>query len=291
HYDDLQQVLARRMALATGDERIELGRRRAKILEEKLGNPEAAASCLRELGQDAVRDDEMLAALIRNLRRAGLANEAARVLSQKIELVRAAVRSESSEIAAAARARVAELSLELSLLKLDDLNDAKGARAEVDAALAAAPQNPAALAALAQLYLKENDFAGYAETRIREAKALTGKPEAVEALLDAGRVFREQIGAPEQARTCFEAALEEDPRNADALRSLAALLASQGAWDDAREVLRRQLEIAELPETRAAVLTDLARAAWEGSGDAAQAQRLLDEALGLVPDYVPAVVA
>jgi tetratricopeptide (TPR) repeat protein len=296
HFDDLQEVLRRRAALASGDERIEITRRRAKILEDKLGNPEAAASCLRELGADAIRDDEMLAALIRNLRRAGLANEAARVLSQKIEMVKASGRTgdkasdKPAEASADTRARVAALSLELSLLKLDDLNDPKGARAEVEAALAAVPESATALAALARLYLKENDFAGYAEARIREAKALTGKPEAVAALLDAGRVFREQIGAPEQARTCFEAALEEDPRNEAALRSLAALLASQGAWDDAKIVLQRQLEIAETPETRAAVLTDLGRAAWEGSADSAEAQRYLDEALALVPDHVPAVI-
>jgi len=87
-------------------------------------------------------------------------------------------------------------------------------------------------------YLKENDFSGYAEARIREAKALAGKPEAVAALLDAGRVFREQIGAPDKAQICFEEALREDPRNADALRSLSALLASQGAWEEAKTVLQ-----------------------------------------------------
>ena len=285
HFEDLQVILGQRAAAATGVERREIVRRRAKILEEKLGNPEAAASALRELGADAIADDEMMAALIRNLRRAGLAHEAARVLTQKIEMERAAGNDERI------RTRVADLSLELSLLKLDDLNDAKGARAEVEAALAASPNSPAALAAMARLYLKENDFPGYAEARIREAKALAGKPEAVAALLDAGRVFREQIGAPDKAQICFEEALREDPRNADALRSLSALLASQGAWEEAKTVLQRQLEISETPETRAAVLTDLGRAAWEGSADAAEAQRYLDEALSLVPDHIPAVIA
>jgi tetratricopeptide (TPR) repeat protein len=285
HFEDLQVILGQRAASATGVERREIVRRRAKILEEKLGNPEAAASALRELGAEAIADDEMMAALIRNLRRAGLAHEAARVLTQKIEMERAAGSDERT------RSRVSDLSLELSLLKLDDLNDAKGARAEVEAALAAAPSSPAALAAMARLYLKENDFPGYAEARIREAKALAGKPEAVAALLDAGRVFREQIGAPDKAQICFEEALREDPRNADALRSLSALLASQGAWEEAKTVLMRQLEISETPETRAAVLTDLGRAAWEGSADAAEAQRYLDEALSLVPDHIPAVIA
>ena len=97
-------------------------------------------------------------------------------------------------------ARITELNLELSLLKLDDLNDPTAARKEVEAALQASPDNPAALGALARLHLKANDFAAYSSARVREAKALTGRPEAVEALLDAGRVYREQLNDPAKAR-------------------------------------------------------------------------------------------
>jgi tetratricopeptide (TPR) repeat protein len=289
-FDDLEGTLGRRAALASGPERIELVRRRAKILEDRLGNPEAAAAALRELGVDAVRDDELMAALLRNLRRAGLAHEAARVLSQRIEIERA--RGAASPNSDAAQ-RIAELNLELSLLKLDDLNDPAAARQEVEAALAASPENPAALAALARLHLKENDFAGYAKTRVREARALakTDAAGAVEALLDAGRVYREQLGAADEARTCFEEALAADPHNGEALRALAALLSAQGSWDEARQVLERQLDVTDDPTARAAALTDLGRAAWEGFSDAAEAQRRLDEALALIPDHLPAVLA
>src|SRR5204862_138604 len=88
-FEDLQEILAKRAAHAQGKERIDLVRRRAKLLEDKLNNPEAAASALRDLGTDAIADDEMLAALLRNLRRAGLAHEAARALSQRIDIERA----------------------------------------------------------------------------------------------------------------------------------------------------------------------------------------------------------
>jgi tetratricopeptide (TPR) repeat protein len=286
-FDDLQETLGRRAALSRGAERVELVRRRARILEEKLANPEAAAAAVRELGEDAVRDDELMAVMLRNLRRAGLAHEAARVLSQRIEIERAGGSSP------AVLQRIAGLSLELSLLKLDDLNDAEAARKEVESALKVSPENPAALAALARLYLKENDFQGYAETRVRQARALRGQDgaAAVEALLDAGRVYREQLSLPEHARTCFEEALAEDPANAEALRALAALLAGLGNWEEARGVLERQLDSATEPEARATVLTDLARAAWEGFGDAASAQQRLDEALALAPDHLPAVLA
>jgi tetratricopeptide (TPR) repeat protein len=283
-FEDLQEILEKRAAHATGKERMDLVRRRAKLLEDRLNNPEAAASALRDLGTDAIADDELLAALLRNLRRAGLAHEAARALTQRIEMERAKGGADSGR-------RVAELNLELSLLKLDDLHDPAAARKEVEAALEAAPENPAALAALAQLHLKQNDFAAYAATRTREARALRGRPEGIEALLDAGRVFREQVKAPDKARACFEEALEEDPRNGEALRALASLLSAEANWDQARRVLERQLEMTEDPTERAAVLTDLARTAWEGFTDGAEAQRHLDEALTLVPNHLPAILA
>jgi tetratricopeptide (TPR) repeat protein len=282
--DEQQEILRRRAALATGDERVDLVRRRARILEERLNNPEAAASALRDLGPEAIADDELMAALLRNLRRAGLAHEAARVLSLRIELEKGRGKKKAD------LRRITELTLELSLLKLDDLNDPVGARKEVEAALQVSPENPAALAALARLHLKENDFAGYSETRVREARALRGQPAAIEALLDAGRVYREQVGAPDKARACYEEALGDAPTHPEALRALAALLAAESQWDEARRVLERLLGTEEEPTARAATLSELARIAWDGMSDAALAQSRLDEALTLVPDHLPAIL-
>ena len=260
-------------------------RRRAKLLEDKLNNPEAAASALRELGTDAIADDEMLAALLRNLRRAGLAHEASRALSQRIEIERTRGGADSGK-------RVAELNLELSLLKLDDLHDPAAARKEVESALEAAPENPAALAALAQLHLKQNDFAAYAATRVREARALRGRPDAIDALLDAGRVYREQVQSPDEgagllrggagggarttARRCARWRRCSPPRRTGTRRA--------ACWNASWRRPRTRRE-------RAAVYTDLARTAWEGFSDGAEAHRYLDEALALVPNHLPAILA
>jgi golgin subfamily B member 1 len=282
-FDDLQEILQRRAALAKDGDKIEIVRRRVKILQDRLNNPEAAAGALRDLGPEAIADDDLLSVLLRNLRRAGLAHEASRVLTQRIDL-------ERGRKGGANKARITELNLELSLLKLDDLNDPTAALKEVEAALQASPDNPAALGALARLHLKANDFAAYSTARVREAKALAGRPEAVEALLDAGRVYREQLNDPSKARDTFEAALREAPDNAEALHALAAVLSAEANWDEARRVLTRQLEVTSDSQARAAVLSDLARVAWEGFNDAAEAQRLLDEALALVPDHLPAIL-
>ena len=64
-FDDLQEILQRRAALATGQPRsIEIVRRRVKILQDRLNNPEAAAGALRELGPEAIADDDLLAVLL-----------------------------------------------------------------------------------------------------------------------------------------------------------------------------------------------------------------------------------
>src|SRR3569833_2989377 len=149
---------------------------------------------------------------------------------------------------------------------------------------------PSALAALARLELKENRFAAYADARRREARALTDDAIAVEALLDAGRVYRDQADAPDEARACFEEALARDPRSVDALKALGALHAAAGNWTEAREQLRRQLDLADSPEARAGILIELARSVWESSGDMAEAQTYVDQALELAPDHLPAVL-
>ena len=108
------------------------------------------------------------------------------------------------------------------------------ARKEVEAALEAAPENPAALAALAQLHLKENDFAAYAAARVREARALRGTPGRGRSAARRGARLSRAGAAPDKARACFEEALREEPSNAEALRALAALLAAEANWDEAR---------------------------------------------------------
>src|SRR6185436_13887446 len=171
------------------------------------------------------------------------------------------------------------------------LDDDRAARRSIESALHLAPEDTVALAALAKLHLEHNDFASFAEARLRQARAVPGTPEAAAALLEAGSVYRDQLGNPAEARVCFERAVREHPSNPEALHALAVLLASDGQVAEARALFERQLEVIEEPAAKAAVLTHLARAIWESNAaDFAEAITRLDEALELAPDYLPAVM-
>ena len=90
HFEALADVLERRIHAAKGADKTDLIWRRARVLEEKLGNPDGAAACLRGLGPEALSDPETAAALLRNLRSAGLSHEAMRILEQQIVALRTA---------------------------------------------------------------------------------------------------------------------------------------------------------------------------------------------------------
>ena len=280
-FEALADVLRRRAEITEGAEKTELVWRRARILEEKLGNPEAAAACLRSLGSDALSDERTAAALLRNLRSAGLAHEALRILQQRIGVLTKAGGDPKL---------IAALNLEMAELKSDDLSDPKGAQKAIEAAFALQPEDPAVLAALARFHLKHNDFQAYADVLLRRADALAGQPEQAAALLEAGAVFRDQLGQAAEARACFEKAVDLHPSNPEVLAALAAMLAGEGRIEEATALYERQLSLCDSPSAKAAVLTNLARALCEKPDGLTEAERRLDEALDLDPNYLPAVV-
>jgi tetratricopeptide (TPR) repeat protein len=202
HFEALADVLERRIKIAEAADRTDLIWRRARVLEEKLGNPDAAAACLRGLGPDALSDPDTAAALLRNLRNAGLSHEAMRILEQRIVALR--TNDENPEL-------IAALYLEKAQLRADDLDDMEGALDAIESALAIAPTSSTALSALARFHLKRNDFKAYAAAVLRQADAMTGQPDQVSVLLEAAAVFRDQLADSLQARVCFERAVKEHP--------------------------------------------------------------------------------
>ncbi|MCG5055911.1 MAG: tetratricopeptide repeat protein [Myxococcales bacterium] len=281
-WESLAEILETRIALATTEERLILIKRRARVLEERLGNPDAAAANLRNLGPEMLDDDEIAGALLRNLRRAGLGHEAVRLVSQRIE--RLAETNEPAE-------RLVGLHLELARMRLDDMGDAEGARESLEAARQLLPRHPEVLATLARLHLKHHDFEAFARARADEAESLGDTLEAALAFVEVGRVRRDQLEDSLGAKQAFERALKVDPCNAEAARALASVQMSAGDSEGAEATLRAYLERVGDDGARAEVLTDLARVAWDTRRDATETVGLLEQALDGAPDHHPALVA
>jgi tetratricopeptide (TPR) repeat protein len=281
HFEALADVLERRIRVADDSARAELIWRRARVLEEKLGNPDAAAACLRGLGPEALSDPDTSAALLRNLRSAGLSHEALRILEQRVIALRTAD-GDAKLIAA--------LYLEKAQLKADDLDDPEGALQAIESALNIAPADPSVLSAMARFHLKRNDFKSYAAALLRQADALEGQNEQAHILLEAAAVYRDQLSDGLQSRVCLERAVELHPANPEALGALASLEAAEGRIDEATQLYERQLEATEAPAAKAVVLTNLARVLCENPELLGEAEARLDQALDLDAGHLPAVI-
>lgn len=281
-YEKLSSVLEQRIANSSGPEKLALVKRRSRVLEDRLGNPDAAAANLRGLGTEMLDDDEIAGALLRNLRRAGLGHEAMRLLTQRIERL-----TENK----ADSARVVALHLELARLRLDDLNDANGAKQSLEGALQLAPRHTETLGLLAKVHLKNGDFAAFAATRANEGDSLGAVPEAAVAFVEAGRVFHDQLEDKATAQKMFDRAVALAPDNGAAVRALASLLGEMGRPDDAQRTLRAFLALEGSAQDRAPALTDLARLVWSTDGGVVEAVALLETAIDLAPEYQAALMA
>jgi tetratricopeptide (TPR) repeat protein len=281
HFEALADVLERRIRIAQGMDKTDLIWRRARVLEEKLGNPDGAAACLRGLGPDALSDPDTAAALLRNLRSAGLSHEAMRILEQRIVTLRTADGDPKL---------IAALYLEKAQLKADDLNDPEGALHALESAQSVAPGEPSVLSALARFHLKRNDFKSFAAALLHQADAQEGQPEQVGILLEAASVFRDQLSDTLQARVCFERAVANHPHSPEALGALASLEAAEGRVEEAIELYERQLTASEAPTAKAVVLTNLARVLCDNPEHLNEAEARLDQALDLDPSHLPAVI-
>ncbi|HKE17623.1 MAG TPA: tetratricopeptide repeat protein [Kofleriaceae bacterium] len=282
-WKQLDEVLSRRAALSKDtDERVLLLRRRARVLIGWLRAPEEAAAALRQARTLRPEDGELTDELVNALVVADRAREAASLLEGRIASLRGSSTSAGD---------VAALLIRLAALRSDELRDADGARQALAEATRLVPDHPTALKSMARLATAQKDPRTYADARLREAEILADVDAKVEALMDAGTTLRDQVGDIEGARRAFEKVLELRPYQAEATWALAGLVEQAGDLDGAIKVLEARLENApSAPLERAQVLTQLAALSRQAGVDAA-AEKRLDEALAVLPDHLPAILA
>ncbi|MBL0213962.1 MAG: tetratricopeptide repeat protein [Myxococcales bacterium] len=286
-WTELSDVLRRRAALERDPAaRAALLSRRAQVLTEWLDAPEEAAAALRHARtiapEDAGLADQLVAALVKADRH----REAAAILEDRIDTL-----SAPSAGANVPRGELAALHIRLAQLRLERLDDKAGAKEALDAALALVPEHPTALAVLANVASPDDDPRAFADAKLREAERATDDDLKIAALMAAGDVLQSRVGDTAAARTTYERVLALRPYHSDATWALAGLVEKGGDPETAARVLEKRLEDESLtPPEKARIMTQLAGLS-RAAGVEPAAERHLLEALGCMPDHLPAVVA
>jgi tetratricopeptide (TPR) repeat protein len=286
-WTDLADVLRRRAALERDPAaRASLLMRRAQILLDWLGAPEDAAAALRHARTIAPDDTELADLLVSALIKADRDREAAAILEDRIDALDAL-----DTDGRASRGEVAALLIRLAQLQLERLDDRDGARQAIDRALELVPEHPTALAVLAELASPDDDPRAFADAKLREADSSHDEDVQITALMAAGDVLHTRVGDLTTARAAYERVLALRPYHANATWALAGLVEKGGDPETAARVLENRLDDGSLtPPEKARIMTQLA-ALSRAAGVEPAAERRLLEALGCVPDHLPAIVA
>ena len=286
-WTELADVLRRRAALEREPAaRAALLSRRAQVLLDWLGAPEEAAAALRHARTIAPDDPALADQLVAALVKAGRDREAAAILEGRIDAL-----SSADPASSLPRGELATLHIRLAQLRLERLNDKIGAKSAIEAALVLVPEHPTALAVLANVASPDDDPRAFADAKLREAERATDDDLKLAALMAAGDVLQSRVGDIAAARTTYERVLALRPYHSDATWALAGLVEKGGDPETAARVLEKRLEDESLtPPEKARIMTQLA-ALSRMAGVEPAAERHLLEALGCVPDHLPAVVA
>jgi tetratricopeptide (TPR) repeat protein len=320
---ELADVLRRRAGLSRDPvERSQLLARRASVLMEHLDAPEEAAATLKHARTVAPEDPTLADQMVAALTKAGQRGEAAAILENRIASLAAELAQaekdappepqKSSKPARPQAARpgqkasapqlppsapkgpsrgdLAVLYIRLAQLRSAE-EDKPGAREAIEHALALVPEHPTALAVLAELSNADEDPRAFADAKLREAESVKDEDVKIAALMAAGDVLHTRVGDIAAAHAAYSRVLQLRPYHADATWALAGLSEQGGDAEAAQQILERKLQDESLtPPEKARILTQLAALSRAAGVDPA-AERCLLEALGTVPDHIPAIVA
>ena len=127
-------------------------------------------------------------------------------------------------------------------------------------------------------------------SRIRRRAELTEDPEAKTALyLEAGNLFLEKFNNQAEAIKSFEAVLDVDESNAEAIGKLEELYARRRDWEKMIGIQQRALALIDDPEERKARLLEVARTAGTKIKKPSVAVQLWSQVIEVDPDNVEAL--
>lgn len=230
-------------AAPTLEARKEILREIARAWDENLGQPDEAENALQRALQ-LEPDRQTLDVLVALQRRQG--NHAA-VASSLLRIRDIAQTPEE-------RSRV---QVEVAQVYERDLKDDEAAVEGFRQALEFDPANVAALEALEKLYSRLDRPAELLSVYERELELTSDYRERVKLLFKSASIWEERYQNLVNADACIDAALQVDPQNLQAIKTLERLRKAQGRWDELIGVVDRHINLLSSPEEKAVLCVEM----------------------------------
>ncbi|MEM9460956.1 MAG: tetratricopeptide repeat protein, partial [Myxococcota bacterium] len=278
-HEKLVATLDRRLARTDDDDtKVSLLVDKARVLQEGLGDEQAAIEALESLHQQVPDNDSVVMALSRLYRRAGRYEDGIALLHGRWQ----ALPPEED--------RALAMALTLAEVMADEGGDARGAQQVVLTTLTHHPSET-------QLSDLRVDLARTLRDPGPLAEALQARGEA-EDLLEAARVVHRQLDDGARALRLYSRVLADAKRRSDdpdharrlaaALEGLVNLRVEDGDIDGAMEFMDKQLTEVKGPAIRALLLAEMGRITYQSTKDMAAARERFDAALREDPEHAAA---
>jgi tetratricopeptide (TPR) repeat protein len=270
----------------------DLNMRLGRVAEEKLGDDARAAKAYVAAAEQSGDSDEILKALDRLFGRLGDARALGDILERRIGL------SAEADLQADLYHRLASLQIEefgeaekgLGTLRLavERVPAHAASRESMERLLEKDPLFDEAFEALEGVYRSLDRTDDLARLYERKVSRAPGVHERSRARLDLARVLETEGKDPARAQKVLEAALADDPSDADVLSELERLAAATSGWASLSEALSQSiLNARELPlATRAELWVRLANYRRDQLSDAAGAEEAFVLSLSLDAENV-----
>jgi tetratricopeptide (TPR) repeat protein len=275
-WEEAVDALSREAALvADRERRLELVERAARILDDRLGDPERARAAWEAARALDPRRPDPLRALGRLHARAGRWYDLAALYRVEADA------AGSPDAAAEWLVRLAEL-LEARLGRADE------AVAALGEALTLAPGHLRALDAVVRRCRARQEPEALAAALRALAAARTAPAERAACLCEAGRIW-EELGNASEAAACHEDALAADPACVPALHALERVYGAEGRLDDLARIRAASAAVQPGP-AGAGDLAALAALEADRRGDPAAAARALEALEAALPGHLAAAI-
>ena len=179
--------------------------------------------------------------------------------------------------------------VELGLIAEEQLGNLDEALNHYKRALGLDPENLGAMEALERIHRQQQRWRELAEVLERKASTLEDPDLVREAKLSLGEVYEDRLAEPERAMAAYQAVLDIDPQQLDALKGLERIYAQTERWEDLARVLEAQYELLSTERERISILTRLAAMYEEEFVRPAEAAARLEQVLEIDPTHEEAL--